>query len=436
MDKKKRVLIVVNNYLEDSLISAKRWRSLSRFFAKDNEVVVICGLDYMYKGKLIDKSNLENENLKIHQLNTTDSLIIRKRKIVREETNITVSEETKNKDGLLKSIIQYVKLFLYYIIVKRRSIKIMKSNRKIINNFKPDIVISSIFYYNAFFMGKYIHKAIKNSVFITEVRDRMTYGDHINKYELPIMYKLEKNILKSSDLVFTVTEQIKDEILSDFNNREYLDKIIVFPHAYDSNEDSIEVNHEPEKTDFLELCFTGTMYEEDYLIFGTLFDVIMNNETLKNKVRLHYAGTKDYLINDISQKHYFLNNIVNHSLLTKKEALLLQKTCDVIIYRGGTFAGKGPEILFANKYVLCLYDDKNGLCLNMPTIISKANIGTSFSISENKEYLEDVLMKLVKEKEDYKDIRVNPNYDFINNFSIDQIGLQMIKTIESFEEKR
>ena len=44
MDKKKRVLIVVNNYLEDSLISAKRWRSLSRFFAKDNEVVVICGL--------------------------------------------------------------------------------------------------------------------------------------------------------------------------------------------------------------------------------------------------------------------------------------------------------------------------------------------------------------------------------------------------------
>lgn len=447
-----KILILVNNYLQKDVVSSKRWRCLSKEMARQgNDVTVVCGTDPTYNGELLSIHDFKETNLKVLELDSssifhyatkykkvlgkkiTNSSIFKSEEIIKNS-----SEYIEKKITLFKYIKERIKLY----IEQSLSIKSLRNNYfyNDLINIKYDVLISSIYYQNSFFWGEYLKKRHKESLFICDIRDRLfNVGFRSPEYD-KVHRDFAKKITKKCDYIFTVSDIIKDDLLNNEKNNTLLnDKIKVFPHGYDLDEDVYKISEELSllsSSNALELTFTGTC-KEDLDIVDYFFKVLveLKKKGISNsELHFNYAGRDSNFISDLARRNGIMEFVNDFGFIPKKKALQLQYESDVLLIFSDVVSGKIPEYMISGKYLLAIHNNnrQNNPIMNLFAI---TNTGNCYCIYEPNNELVNKITDLINIKKRDKQIVVKGIKEGIEKYNCSSIAKEMLLLINKIKEE-
>ena len=346
------ILIFVTNYLDMKQISSKRWRCLSRELVRlGNHVdVVACDDHYTYEGGQ-DLQIIEGVGYyRIGQNPPPKSTGASK----------TIQYELKHRFNAAR--------FLYYLF---RTKKIESNthhkcrnliNRNVLRCKKYDYVICSIQNVEAFYMAETALKMGCANRLICDIRDVLS-GLIYGRPEQDIIGSLQiRKITKKSHFIFAVNGGIKRWVLE--NNKWYSpDRIHVFPHGIDLNEDIY--SGEVQEKKIFSVVYTGSTYA-GLRKTDPLFSALRSFRD--GEIELAVAGRNTGEFREKAEEYGIQGKFADKGMLSKNDALKLQKEADVLFYMTYIeddseycgMSGKFPEYLASGKPILSLINAKEG----------------------------------------------------------------------------
>lgn len=456
-----KILIVVNNYLQKDVVSSKRWRCLSKEFARMNhEVTVLCGEDPAYNGTMLTNEDFNNDNLKIFKVDTTPTFEFVKKfkrnsskytnensqaafKRVTSNNNKTINEKSVNNERKIQ-ILKLLKEILKDRIMESESRKVLTSS-DIYDEIKKnhyEVIIASVYYENAYYAASFIHRFHKNAILVCDIRDRL-FNSPIRTPEFDATHRcLGRRIFKECDIVTTVNNNIRNDLCQNVKNSENAyKKCKVFPHAFDEEEDAYNLNDDrlivSRPKDALQITFTGLcqhVIDNMEHLFAVVKRLIETSEIKKGEIIINYAGKDSKLVESLAEKYNLTEVVRDYGFVPKQNCLAIQQESDVLLNLSNEITGKIPEYLLRKKYLLIIHekemtDELDGIS----KLVKEANLGSSISIHDKdcEERIQSVLVRLHDEKMKNGEIRYEGIDSEIQKYSIHHIAKQML---ECFEE--
>ena len=344
-----KIIIVVTNYLDRTVISSKRWRCISKQLVKLGNEIDILAFDEGYIQEDDTQNNLGD--IFYHSLSKK-----------KEKPHNIVHTPRYNQKHVFNPI-----LFLYYLLeeiyTKYRCKKIVKKilSDELLHYNQYDYVLCSVQNIDTFYIAKELLQYKKAKKLVCDIRDYLT-GLIYGRPELDFLGKKQIiEISKFASFILTVNEGIADWIRKKTNNAV---NVYVFPHGIDSIEDYVEIfNQKSDKK--LVITWTGTSYP-NLRIIEPIFSAIKGIGA--DNIKFIVAGKNTEEFEQCATKYHVENVLDNRKWLEREEAIRIQRQADILFYP--TFvdedkaycglSGKFPEYINSGKWVLCIVNAPKG----------------------------------------------------------------------------
>jgi len=243
---------------------------------------------------------------------------------------------------------------------------VKRNSEKIIKSVKPDIILVTYPPVETLELGLFFSNKF-NIPMISDFRDgllfesieekKLTKLKIINSY-----YKgLERNVIMNSSYVLTVS----DPITNYFKTRYKLENVQTVYTGFDKD----EIKYLQNKSEYFEnnkfnIVFTGRLNLSDSSnktgdFFNAVSDLIKDEGSLKNKIKIHLAGEFTKEESDSFSNLVNIGVIENLGFLSRQESLVLQRKSDLLliitsIERSSIVTSKIFEYLMAEKPILAM----------------------------------------------------------------------------------
>lgn len=311
----------------------------------------------------LDNSLLEQlpKNVHIHRANEFN---FRKQKPT-ETTGLTNINAPNQYSKKIKKVL---KTFKNTLLVPDDQIfwlpSAIKLGTEVINNFNIDVILSTSGPYTNHLVGMILKKKT-NKVWIADFRDPWTQNMHRpnSKIRCLIEEKLEHNVMKSSDVILTVTKSFAENF-----QRKYKDEIKRLEVIHNGYDNADYENITPVyNNNIFTMVYAGIFYKErnPKLLLTAIRQLIDEGKLEKHSILLKFAGVFDYpgysdnidKVNELNlQKNVQLLGNLPHStaLSEMKGASVLLLINDITEDAGSYIPGKLFEYMAVKNPILAL----------------------------------------------------------------------------------
>ncbi|HLC90013.1 MAG TPA: glycosyltransferase [Patescibacteria group bacterium] len=325
-----------------------------------------------------------------------------------------------NKIGFVKNLIE-----------KRYYQKIFKLVKSLIIKHKIELVFSFSNPYASNILGARLKEKL-GVKFISHFSDPW-YDDpyqSFSKSEKKDIAKKEKNIIQNSDRVIFNNEAAKDLVIKKYPV-EWRKKSIVIPHCFDGKKYPALL--EKKKAYFI-ISHIGAFYQQRNpdLLFSALSSVLAKEPNLKKILKLRLVGgdlkytnyqTKD-LLSVVSK--FGLTEIAEIlPAVSYQESLKEMKLADCLVVIDADF---NPSPFFPSKVVDYAGSKTPIIGItpnNSPTAQFLNGLGCPSFDYQRENDLTDYLIKLIN-----RQIKININENYLENFSVESTTKLLIKTFK------
>lgn len=233
--------------------------------------------------------------------------------------------------------------------------KVIKNIKQIIEKENIDIVFSTYPVISNMIIGKYI-KRNYNLPLVLDFRDGFVFEPlHKENFIRTLVNKvMEKNLIKFSDFVITVTDPITNYFKTKYN----INNIYTITNGFDI--DDFQNLKKINLGDKINIVYTGRLSKSSPDIKINKLISAINNLNINNIVFHFYGEYTVYEINEI--KRIKNNKVFINSQVERKRALEIQKSADILLFitskeRTSVATTKLFEYMASNKPILALTKD-------------------------------------------------------------------------------
>lgn len=239
---------------------------------------------------------------------------------------------------------------------------------KILRQESVNAILTTSYPYTAHIIGL-ILKSITGKFWLVDLRDPWVEYAFLyprTKFNLKISMYLEKQVIKSADIIIANTLAALERMRSRYPN--YYDKFECIPNGFD--EDDFIQRMQSKKDNFV-ITHAGTIFpqrgrRQPTTFFKALSQFLNKHKKLRNKIQIRFIGHTHYSVDLIGmakefgvEKNVICEGYTEHSLCIQKllssDALLLIHHSESPIEKlYSTIPAKTYEYLGANKPILCL----------------------------------------------------------------------------------
>jgi glycosyltransferase involved in cell wall biosynthesis len=346
---KNKYIIISSFSPRDTEIASLRIGKMAKFLSINNEVTVVAGVPFKERDNFfIDNYKLIEINYKSYKKNVKNSKSLNDKNIYNNKINkFNVYHFLEYFFSISPGGMRHYNFKKFFNIVKK---EIEESKNKKI------ILISS---YGPFFITKLgfkLKKMYPNILWINDFRDVFRNFDIKNDYVF--MHNKMKTYLFKSDFVSTVSDNMTNNIISNYNIKK--DKTFTFYNGYDEKDfNKIEKNEL--SNDYFKIVFTGSFYPNDYREIDPFLKALKELNFYR-KIKFIYCGKdSEYVKNKFFE--YNLNDIlIDKGVLSREEAINMQNNANLLLlvtYTGNVpsegawrISGKAYEYLYSDSIIL------------------------------------------------------------------------------------
>ncbi|MCL5986687.1 MAG: glycosyltransferase [Actinobacteria bacterium] len=265
-------------------------------------------------------------------------------------------------------------------------------------------------------------KRMFNCPWVVELRDHWSANPFIKyptSYHKSRNYKLESEVLRRSDLVITVSDEMKEELI-ELHPEVKKSKFITVTNGFEPND--TQVTQDKKSSDKIIISHTGSFYgaRNPLSFLKALKELLIEEPSFKKKVEIVFAGSIEPGFLREIQNIKLGENLKMLGQMTRDESIELQQSSDILLLipgpGRGTLSGKTFEYLKARKPVLLLVEDEQSSTVK---VLKRAGLSISTDINnknEIKKKLHEIVNKLLNKEMDLK-----PDEEYINSFRRDAI---------------
>lgn len=387
-----KILIVSRLFFPNNAIGAVRPTNIAKELSRlGNEVTCV-----------IEGGDFSEDWLNAVQLLKVNSGIIgrmrNKHAIAIQKKVSTVSKcKSASRQKSLRARIKYhISQMLYIMDEFEWFINAKKAILMILKTKAIDCIITSYGPISTIWVGQCIKKKKPGIKWLLDLRDPL---DSVSQvwWRIYCGKKIQKRALKTADYITTVStslcERFKD-ILYEFGRTG--SNISVIENGYEH----CDALDESQNDGILRLAYTGQLYsgKRDFSALFEAIDVI-ERECGLLALEIHYAGNGYDSILQQAEGHISAKYIINHGLVSRKEAQKIQEKCDIMCVLSwnterekGVITGKFPEYLRLKKPILALISGELPNA-ELSQRIENLNVGFSYEYSDASDF-EGMLMWL------------------------------------------
>ena len=292
---------------------------------------------------------------------------------------------------------------------------------------KIDIIYSTSPFASDHLIGLKLKKML-NCPWVLELRDHWWANPFI-KY--PTVYhqmrnhRLESEVLRKSDLVITVSDEMKEELIK-LNPEIEKSKLITVTNGFEPED--TEILPEKKNSNRIVISHTGSFYgaRNPLPFLKAVGELLFEEPSLKNKIEIVFAGSIDPKFLQEIKNLKLDDNLKIAGQITRDESIRLQQNSDILLLipgpGKGTLSGKTFEYLKTRKPVLLLVEDEQSSTVK---VLKKAGLGMPTNINNKSEIKKNLHKMIIMALNGEVDLK--PNEEYINSFRRDVI----IKKLES-----
>lgn len=424
MRDKMNILIVVTNYRSEAVISSRRWRYLAEYLAGRGYQITVISHD----------GTAQDVEININGIN----IFTLAQNLTKVQTNSNrVSKLKKYKDKLAVPLAIYYGISEWRMGVKlKREIQCLCKN-KALKNKHFDVVISSVYNMDAFFIAKELRKNFEIKKHICDIRDPLVNPFFGNKAQRWLGIRRIKMINQEVDAFTTVEGLIKNEICTVIKRGRK--PVYIIPHAYREF-----LNHRDRecREGKVELClaYIGTYYPNNHDASPIVYAIkeLDKKKKINTKtVKIVVAGKNSQLL-----KQYFEENgvgayVENRDYVLHDEAVELQKQADILLFLSAIdevsehqgVSGKFAEYISLDKELLMLFDVRNHAEEQLNYFIEmKIGLTLNTKDADAASCIEGWIESKIEEKNN-GEILHNPNMELVKKYSLSYVGHQVEKVL-------
>jgi glycosyltransferase involved in cell wall biosynthesis len=431
----KHILIISYYFYPMNTVAAIRLSKIAKFFAKKGWKVTVLttsnfklfGIDPTYDNTIYKKINIVR-SFEINVSNLGKYYKKAKKNFNSKDKSTNISD-FKN-DTFKKKIYKYLGpgKFIWYISA---SFKL----RYLLSSYDFDLIYSS---YGPISSHKLALSAKKrsNSIWFADFRDH--YVENRFEGDTNKRKKVEAEIVKKADKIITVSNGIKNNMVSRYTN--FKTKFELVTNGYDSKDKRFYQEKNEGNNKFI-ISYVGSLYNNQRspeILFKAISKLISQDLIDKNKFEIKYAGNEGFIFERLAKKHNLGEVISNFGLVNRKKALEIQSNSNLLLIitwnngqNKGVITGKIYEYMLAERPVLLIVRGK-GTGHELRKMISELNIGYSVKESSNgsekklRDYILDSYNKFLDDKSIF-----NPNRKKIEKYDYNNLTDDIINLYES-----
>ncbi len=267
----------------------------------------------------------------------------------------------------------------------------LRTGRKIIKEWKPDIIFASAMPYTGLLVASKLSKET-GIPWIAELRDLWTDNHYASHYKIRsiIEKRVEAKTLKTAAGLVTVSQP-----LANILNEKYRKKPVkVVLNGFDDSDyrftsEEIEEAKKRLGVDTFNICYTGMIYQgrqDPSQLFKAL-------ETINSNVpiRVHFWGRYLGIVNHLSSIYGKEKQVFVHEPISYRQSLCVQSQADLLLLllwndprEKGVYTGKLFEYIGAGKKILAIGPKDNVAA----QLIKERNLGiVTNEIDEIREFI-------------------------------------------------
>ena len=349
--------------------------------------------------------NLDNYLLKLLKMENKNKII--------DATYNSKGKKISIKNKFMQFIFKIYKIFFRDFFASFSQYKnLFSESKNIIKEWKPDIIYASGLPKEILIVASNLNKKY-NIPFVAEFRDLWADNHYNNKSY--ISEYLEKRTLKNAHSIISVSKPLVDKL-----QQKYPDiPCFEVRNAYDEED---FVFNQKNKNSKITILYTGMIYQgkQDPSL---LFEVISQNEYLKENVICKFYGNGLLIVKDLAKKYNIEHCVEVYDSIDRIEILKLQSQSDILLLltwdnplEKGVFTGKLFEYIGSAKPILGIgaVDD----------VASHAINENGFGLSTNNRNDIYTFIKNIKDEEFLE--KINNNYlknrkFFERNYQVDTL---------------
>ncbi len=296
-----------------------------------------------------------------------------------------------------------------------------------------DLVISTAGPYTTHLVAHRLKKKNHAKRWIADYRDAWS-NHHIYKGVFPfnaIERKLEKKLLKHTDLVTTISEPFAKDLKQQFE----LDRVEVVANGLDPE----DLDNIPKEPIFINdgkfrIVYTGSIYkgkQDPSPLFRAIKKLAddPNSKALLENLEVIFAGpNQEHLEQEIDQTG-ISKWVKRIGFVSREDSLRMQRDAHALLFlpwndtkKGGVLTGKIFEYLFSGTPIVCIGEKQLEAS---QLLVLEAKAGQSLqSVDEVSAYLVDQLKNVEKHSS-------SPNFAFLERYTRKSLARQLLTLIES-----
>lgn len=330
----------------------------------------------------------------------------------------------ENKKSFRSKVIDYLfKIYRYFFYTPDKYIGWykygLKESEKILKDWKPDIIFASGTPYTGFMIASKLSKKY-DIPFVADLRD--LWSDNHSHKQYTVGKYLEYRTLNAASSLISVSKPLVEKLQKKYPN-------IPCYEVRNAFDESDFYKQETVKNDKISILYTGMMYpkKQDPTL---LFEIISQNEELKNKLNINFYGNSLEWIIELAKKHD-VESVVNVNLaIERKKVLKLQAQSDILLLfiwndknEKGIFTGKIFEYIGSAKPILAIGENSGDV---VTSTIRENNFGL---VSNNQNEITEFILSITESE---NVIKYNKAYEN-NRFKFEREH-QIKKLVKIFEK--
>ncbi len=306
----------------------------------------------------------------------------------------------------------------------------ISKGKEIIEEFQPDIIITSGGPFSGFIVANRISKKA-NIPWVADFRDLWSnnHGQPYFLWRRPIDRLIEKRTLKTASYLTTVSPLLVD-MLSKIHRQE----VHLVMNGYDED----DYNDMPlikEKSDILNIVYTGKIYHDGQYI-DLLFKACSElPEDKRNNLKITFYGRDHNATICLAEKYNIIDIVEWKGEVTFEQSIQIQRSADILLFllfhgpqADGVFTGKLFEYIGAERPILAIGEYDEGVVCSL---IKDNNFG---EVLNTKEAIIRTLSEWVKIKEETNSILEQVSEtrsNFSRNGQFNVLNILFNRTIKS-----
>lgn len=301
-----------------------------------------------------------------------------------------------------------------------------------------DVVFATYSTHGSVWLGRFLHSKGFARKLIVDLRDLMNQPGSLLPLRL-FRGLQERQALDCADAVTVVSKGLRTNLMETPSARKHKQKVSVLYNGFLPRSTDPSTEAAPSKGP-LKIAYTGSLYQ-GRRDASALFQVLENLKSSRplSDVEVHYAGPSGNLLQEMAEAHGVGSVVVDHGVVSREDALRLQKGADVLLALSwnepgseGIVSGKFPEYLGANKPIVSIVMGSLPRA-ELTTLVEDMNVGVTLEEStQDKDIpkLTQYLQDAVDAKSAGEPVPHSPNAPEVEKFNYENLATQLEDIIE------